>query len=750
MNSTENIHKNPMHHQPDILIVDDNEVNLSFLEKLLQNVPANLIMALSGAEALEKTHGIHPALAIVDVRMPGMDGYELAVRLNVDRQSEKVPIIFLTANYPKSTEVIKGYECGAVDYIVKPVDNRILLSKIRVFIDLFNQKRTITRAAGDIHQLVELADKLAVTVSALKKSEENYRLLVENSHDIIFSINQAGVFTYVSPMWTALLGHPLSQVVGKPFRLFVHPDDVAACFDWIQLVIDTGQRQEGLEYRVQHLNGTWYWYTTNAVPVYDESGAPTRFLGIARDITERRQTRERLDQIRQNYETFFNAIDQFLIVLDEDGNIVYTNPTVIDRLGFTKDELYGKSILLLHPVERRDEAGRIVNEMLNGAKTFCPVPLITKAGTQIPVETRVFHGFWDGKPAIFGVTEDISKVRLSEEKFSKVFYLNPSACGLSDLVSGKYVELNHAFYTLLGFHKEEVIGKTVADLGIIGEEEADAIIRNTDQNGKVTNAEASLKTKNGDIKQVLLSAETIVVQDRTYLFTVFHDITDRKLVEKGKSALDQIRQLGQYTEKARENERKSIARELHDDLGQLLTAAKIDLGMIRKEVPNDKLAVKISKTMDLVTDTIKTVQRITSNLRPEIIKDLGLEAAIEWYTGEFSKRTGIEIFLEIDSEIVISPDHSLTIYRIMQEAMTNIARHSGATRVNLTLNLAGNDLCLVISDNGTGITETQIQASNSFGIMGMAERVASLGGTFNICRGHEQGTIIKIIFPADI
>jgi len=238
-----------------------------------------------------------------------------------------------------------------------------------------------------------------------------------------------------------------------------------------------------------------------------------------------------LQQTRKNYETFFNTINDFLFVLDEQGNIIHTNSTVIDRLGYTREELSGLSVLMVHPLDRRDEAGRIVEEMLKGITEFCPVPIVTKSGIQIPVETRVTPGIWDGKPVIFGVTKDISKVKLSEEKFSKVFYLNPSVCGLSDLETGKYVEVNDQFYTLLGFEKNEVIGKTATDLGILTTEIVNAVMSKAERNGTVTNIEADLKAKNGDIKHVLLSAENIYIQDKKYRFTVVHDITKLKKAE---------------------------------------------------------------------------------------------------------------------------------------------------------------------------------------------------------------------------
>ncbi len=248
--------------------------------------------------------------------------------------------------------------------------------------------------------------------------------------------------------------------------------------------------------------------------------------------SEVKQEDDLLQQTRDNYETFFNSINDFLFVLDEQGNILHANSTVYNRLGYTEEELRGISVLMVHPSERRDEAGRIVREMLMGTADFCPVPILTKSGIQIPVETRVTPGMWDGKPVIFGVTKDISALKLSEERFSKVFYLNPSICGLSDLDTGKYIEVNDKFHQLLGFEKDEVIGKTAIELGIVSAETYKDVLSKSDEDGKVNNIEAVLKTRNGDIKHVLMSAENIYVQDKKFRFTVIHDITELKKAQE--------------------------------------------------------------------------------------------------------------------------------------------------------------------------------------------------------------------------
>ncbi|TSA53966.1 MAG: PAS domain S-box protein [Dehalococcoidia bacterium] len=151
-------------------------------------------------------------------------------------------------------------------------------------------KKEIVGSAADISERKRAEEALAL-------SEEKFRLLVENSHDIIYTLTPEGVFTFVSPAWTTLLGHPVNQVAGHPFQPFVHPDDLPGCMVWLQKVIETGQRQEGVEYRVRHIDGSWRWHTSSAVPLRDEAGTVIGFEGIARDITERKQMQQKLEEM---------------------------------------------------------------------------------------------------------------------------------------------------------------------------------------------------------------------------------------------------------------------------------------------------------------------------------------------------------------------------------------------------------------------------------------------------------------------
>lgn len=263
-------------------------------------------------------------------------------------------------------------------------------------------------------------------------------------------------------------------------------------------------------------------------------------VSAIRTRAKRIQAEEELKKARLNYETFFNTIDDFLFVLDANATILHVNDKVYQRLGYQREEIIGQSVLMVHPPERREEAARIVGEMLAGKALFCPVPLITRTGSYIPVETRVSYGTWDGKPMIFGVTKDISQLTISEEKFSKVFRLNPSACGLNDVKTGEYLEVNDAFSSLLGFTKDEVIGKTALELGIMTSQAKESILHNAGEHGKILNIEADLTAKDGSVRHVLLSAENIFIQDQEVRYTVVHDITERSKTEEALKESEQL------------------------------------------------------------------------------------------------------------------------------------------------------------------------------------------------------------------
>jgi PAS domain S-box-containing protein len=174
-------------------------------------------------------------------------------------------------------------------------------------------KLTPTRFIGFVMDVTERKQ----AAEALRISEEKYRLLIDNSHDIIYMLDKEGIFTFVSPAWTTLLGHPLNQVTGQSFQKFVHPDDLEGCLNFMKSVFISGQRQEGVEYRVMDINGEWRWHTSSAVPLKDNNGEIAGFYGIARNITERKQAEEALRESEEKYRLIFEYSPVGLIYFDD-------------------------------------------------------------------------------------------------------------------------------------------------------------------------------------------------------------------------------------------------------------------------------------------------------------------------------------------------------------------------------------------------------------------------------------------------
>ena len=232
---------------------------------------------------------------------------------------------------------------------------------------------------------------------------------------------------------------------------------------------------------------------------------------------------------------------------------------------------------------------------------------------------------------------------------------------------------------------------------------------------------------------------------------ILTNIDRRKKVEDElKKSREQLQNLANHLEIVREEERKDIAREIHDEIGHSLTALKLDINLLLKKrfLKGDALEKKLNEMMVSIEHTIKILQRISSQLRPSILDHFGIVAAIEWQAKEFQKQTGLRCkYLIPEDDIALSEHKSIAIFRIFQEAMTNIARHSKATRVDVSLELIDNNIELKVSDNGIGIKREVLDDPNSLGLLGMRERVNLIGGKISISSVLNVGTTVLINVP---
>jgi PAS domain S-box-containing protein len=238
---------------------------------------------------------------------------------------------------------------------------------------------------------------------------------------------------------------------------------------------------------------------------------------------------------------------------------------------------------------------------------------------------------------------------------------------------------------------------------------------------------------------------------RRVFFHMVTDINKRKQAEEQLMASrEQMRQLSRHCESVREEERTNLAREIHDELGQLLTALNIDMSWIANRIPESDgpLVEKMKAMGELIDQAIETMKRISSELRPGVLDYLGLAAAIEWLAQELGKRTEIKFgFKSSPREITLDRDLATALFRICQEALTNVVRHADANRVRITLKKEAGRIVLVVRDNGKGIDQERIADPKAFGLIGMKERARSFGGEVRISRGTRQGTKVAVSIP---
>jgi signal transduction histidine kinase len=222
----------------------------------------------------------------------------------------------------------------------------------------------------------------------------------------------------------------------------------------------------------------------------------------------------------------------------------------------------------------------------------------------------------------------------------------------------------------------------------------------------------------------------------------------RRYEEEIGHSRDRLKDLSAHIQDRIESERASIAREVHDELGQLLTALKFDISWLKNKVPEDNPAlVDKSRIMsEIIDEAVRCVQRITAELRPVLLDDLGIAAAIDWLAREFSERTGIVSHLELD-EINADGPMAITLFRITQEALTNVGRHSFATELDISLKNVSGGVRLEIRDNGVGISEAQLADPTSYGLMGIQERAGFLDGVVSIRGSKGEGTRIEVFLP---
>ena len=284
-------------------------------------------------------------------------------------------------------------------------------------------------------------------------------------------------------------------------------------------------------------------------------------------------------------------------------------------------------------------------------------------------------------------------------------------------------------------------------------EKLDTMMKRSLETGENFSIDHHIVCKNGTLKNILGIGE--VVRDEqgniTGLKGTGQDITQiKKTEERLQKSYEEIRQLATHLQSIREDERTSMAREIHDELGQQLTGLNMYISWLNKKIhPQDgEIKEKFSSTIQLIEDTVKSVRRLSTKLRPSMLDDLGLTAAMEWQGIEFEKRSGIQTnMINLTRNMNVPAEIATGVFRIFQESLTNVARHAEAKNVTATLEIKNDMLTLTISDDGKGFILDEIGSKKTLGLFGMKERAMVMGGTYEINTSPGEGTIVSVSIP---
>lgn len=381
------------------------------------------------------------------------------------------------------------------------------------------------------------------TEQALQKEKERNELAIKGTNDGFWDWNILTNELYLSPRWKLQLGYNDDEISNSfsSFEALIYEEDKDKVRGYVSKYLTADTMTYDVIFRMVHKDHSLRYIRARGEALRDAEGKPYRMAGSHTDITLQIKQELVLREKEQNFNSFFETIDDLLMVGDSNGNLLYANKATVEKLGYSYEELNQMHILDLHPKARRQEAEVIFADMFEGKRNSCPLPLQTKSGALLPVETRVWFGSWNNEPCIFGVVKDLSVKEAALDKLHKLFENNPALMAVTSLKDNKFKEVNEAFCKILGYKREEIIGKKASDFDLFVEPEKQIEVGNMlRESGRIQNVELKVRNKSGQILTGLFAGEVIDNQLEQSFLTVMTDITALKNSENQLKVKDTI------------------------------------------------------------------------------------------------------------------------------------------------------------------------------------------------------------------
>lgn len=492
---------------------------------------------------------------------------------------------------------------------------------------------------------------------------------------------------------------------------------------------------------------------------------------LIRENEQLKKSCEELKKSKEHYQHLIENAGEIITVLNYDGTVRFENPALKRILGYDSDEVLDENLLnYVHPNDRNFVELKIAK-------------IIKSVGNKGSLEFRYKHkyGSWrylecfvkniidpiDGAGLLFNsrdITERVTarkELERSKKQMAHAHQIARIGEWELDLKNDKIV-ISDELRTLMGIPQDVPLDTLEEALKTIHPDDrakAGKNIMEAIEHNKSYSYEH--RVIHADGKERILFGRGEVVTDEhgnaVKLIGIGQDITETKETEKTlKNYTQQLKSLTAKQERVREDERMRIARDIHDELGQMLTVLKMDISSSinrRKKEYGDRYmsrySEEISEVINGIDTIIQSVQRITMELRPDALVDLDLREALEWHCSEFQKQSGIRIkfFCKDNSINRLDEERATVVFRIFQELLTNIMRHAEATKVKVELAIVKDHLLLQVFDNGKGISKDEIDHPDSLGILGMKERCAIFGGTITFKGDSKKGTLVTLKIP---
>lgn len=641
-----------------------------------------------------------------------------------------------------------------------------VLSRQGRWTPIFMHANPVRNQRGETIGLMSVITDISERKQAEAVTHRFGRILDQSLNEIYVFDATTLRFTQVNSGARRNLGYSLAELQAMT-PLDIKPAYDRAAFNALLAPLREG-RADRLRFEAVHRRRDGTEYPVRIALQFFRNEMPQLFVAVVEDISERQRAEEALRRNEEKYRALVETTNDWLWEVNADGVYTYASPRVRDILGYEPEEVVGRRPSDFMPPAEARRVSELFAELAAERRPLILLENVNlhKDGTQVVLETSglpIFddEGNWQGYR---GIDRDITPRKRAEEAYRESEVRFRSMAGNVPGMVFQFAlqaegELTFRFvsegaYALCGENPQDLLDDAPRFLSLLMPDDRVRFLAGLGESVRdlrAWNWEGRLVVA-GDEKWINWRASPRRLSDGTVLWdgvavNVTETKTSQDALERSKK---QLQALSDYLQTAREEEKAHIAREIHDELGGTLTALKMDAYWLAKKLPRelDGLQNKLMGMLAMMDGAVQTTRRICTELRPTVLDDLGLIAAIEWQVAEFEKRMAIEcVFYRPARDVTLRESMAVALFRILQESLTNVARHAEASRVYVMYQATDTHVCLAIEDNGRGIAPRAMEAGHSHGLRGIRERVRHFGGDIDIIGEPGKGTSVLVQLP---